>query len=935
MSSPVAETDSQTLLCRFVTGELPLFAFEAWLADEAPPPLRAQLQGLPRAEQEAAARNILPPGRLVRFELENCLPWILADEARATRAVALCAQLQAEGHAALGPIAGALNEGWLDPDHRQFDWERVKAVIPAVQPAAELLLELLASGDYRPDGSALLPPFHNLLLQPDWRQANQDITAWRAHLTPAEQPVGPDGPAAWLPEALNALEAGRLDQAEALAGSYLPQAEAARLLATIRLRRQQPAEALAYLWTAFQAGAEAGLLLEIGRLAHALGHFTEAADAFSRARHHGLRLDDTDCHRCAQALYETGAAAEALGLYAQLLNTYPDHASLWMDFGNAALSQGQTEVALGAFERSLALRPGHPLTLYSLARARYLTGQPEVETLLDEALQAQPDLGPADSLKARLLQERGEYAAAAERLEMRLRQQPSAALWTQYGSCLQARRQGPGAAAAYAEALRLEPNHADALRQSGELLRERNAPEQARHLFATGFDRHPEWRYLEAFTLPIVAADAEALARECQGFAARLTALEAAPIALQDPQQQLGRLPFYAAYLGLDDRDWQTRVARLLLQATPELGWEAPHCRRPRRPGPWRIGLISAFIHSHTVWHLLGHLPAGLRAAEVAFSLIHSGSYRDAVTAAQARQDGWLQLPRHLPAAREALAARELDLLLYLDVGMDPFTTWLAQARLAPIQAATLGHPLTSGIPQIDVFLSSTGLETVGQPHYSESLVQLPELFFHWQPPAMPHTSAEAFGLPAGRRYLCPQSLYKLHPEMDDLFENLLAEDAQAQLVLLEGLYPEWRQALEARWQGRLDPQRVHWLPRLSQAEFWQLLGCGQVMLDTRPFGGGLSLAQALSQGLPFVTWPTDRLKGRVGAGLASQLEWGDAVAENPQEYVSKAVALAQRESPVEREALRRRYAEAMQAANGAKAVAMKLVELCERRFSE
>ena len=75
----------------------------------------------------------------------------------------------------------------------------------------------------------------------------------------------------------------------------------------------------------------------------------------------------------------------------------------------------------------------------------------------------------------------------------------------------------------------------------------------------------------------------------------------------------------------------------------------------------------------------------------------------------------------------EQVAATELDVLFYADIGMDPTTYFLAFSRLAPVQCVTWGHPVTTGIPNIDDYLSSDVFEAPGaEAHYTERLIRLP-----------------------------------------------------------------------------------------------------------------------------------------------------------------------------------------------------------------
>src|SRR5262249_35589266 len=69
------------------------------------------------------------------------------------------------------------------------------------------------------------------------------------------------------------------------------------------------------------------------------------------------------------------------------------------------------------------------------------------------------------------------------------------------------------------------------------------------------------------------------------------------------------------------------------------------------------------------------------------------------------------------------------DVVIFPDIGMDRFTQAVASVRHAPVQVTTWGHPVTSGMPTIDFFLSADACapEEAGA-HYTEKLVRLPRL---------------------------------------------------------------------------------------------------------------------------------------------------------------------------------------------------------------
>ena len=58
---------------------------------------------------------------------------------------------------------------------------------------------------------------------------------------------------------------------------------------------------------------------------------------------------------------------------------------------------------------------------------------------------------------------------------------------------------------------------------------------------------------------------------------------------------------------------------------------------------------------------------------------------------------------------------------------MDPATCAPAALRLAPLQVAGWGHPVTTGLTSIDLFVSGELLEGMGaERHYREKLIRLP-----------------------------------------------------------------------------------------------------------------------------------------------------------------------------------------------------------------
>jgi len=151
--------------------------------------------------------------------------------------------------------------------------------------------------------------------------------------------------------------------------------------------------------------------------------------------------------------------------------------------------------------------------------------------------------------------------------------------------------------------------------------------------------------------------------------------------------------------------------------------------------------------------------------------------------------DEYVVLDGKLRSASEQLQALELDVLFFTDVEMDPMTFSLAFTRSALIQCVTWGHPVTTGGRFMDYFISSELLEVSdAQDHYTEKLVKLPDLAVFYTPPKLtrPLPNRKDFGFTADQNlYGCLQTLFKFHPEFDEIIAGILQQDRKGHLLLI------------------------------------------------------------------------------------------------------------------------------------------------------
>ena len=405
-------------------------------------------------------------------------------------------------------------------------------------------------------------------------------------------------------------------------------------------------------------------------------------------------------------------------------------------------------------------------------------------------------------------------------------------------------------------------------------------------------------RFRDALLMAPIMGGTAAVGGELADSLAKLETLAVRPPRLEDPVAELPWLDFFLAYRGGEDRHHRELLAQALIGAHPALGATAPEVGLPRS-GPVRVGMVSAHLRDHTIGRLNEALVEGLGQHGIEVVLLTpdppTGEMAQRLHAAASRS---VVLGRRLAPARRALAQARCDVLHFTDLGMDPFTTWLALGRNAPVQTVTWGHPLTTGMPHIDVFFGSPLLTPPGsEAQFTERLVRLPDPMVCWTPPRpAPTFPRSVYGLPQDRRvYLCPQNPFKLHPDFDRVLGRVLAADTDGVVALLGARTPAWEAVLDTRLQEALGPDhsRVLRVGRQPRERYLGLLQTADVLLDPYPFAGGHTSLEGIAVGTPLVTLPTHQLRGRITGAWYTAMGLGHRVATSEDDYVAKAVSWA------------------------------------------
>jgi predicted O-linked N-acetylglucosamine transferase (SPINDLY family) len=608
--------------------------------------------------------------------------------------------------------------------------------------------------------------------------------------------------------------------------------------------------------------------------------------------------------------------ARARDLFASVVAVEPRNVDALAAFGSVFLQLGNPKEARRNLSEALRWGPGRPDIVTALGLAELGCGNAaEAERLCREAVRLAPGWADAHNnlgYVLRMLGRDGE-AAAACRAALALAPDHTEAL-VNLGLLAQERRAFDEARSHFERALSSRPNHPEARFGLAEANIRSGRLAEGRALLAALIAENPRnWRarWASLVSFPIVYASQQELDSERRRFAEELDSLS------RDVEAHLAEdLPrileavgfstnFHLHYTGGNVRPLQERYGRLLARIAHAAYPQSAQPERPARPrdGRIRIGFASSFLYRHSVMKSHGRWITDLPRDRFDVVVFQLGGPSDATTEALKATARWVDCSALTQAQLIArIAAEALDVLIWLDIGMDAKAQVPAAVLLAPVQATGFGHPVTSGLPTIDAYLTGDLMEPAGgEAHYTEKLVRLPNLSVSY-----PRTDLVPGELPDAIRrlkddgrtiYLCAQSLFKLTPVQDDAFARIAAEVPDAALVFIAHASPLATEVLHQRLsvafaaRGVAD-DRIVFLPRLSEAAFLAVNRAADIVLDSFEWSGFNSTLEALAMGTPVVAKPGDTMRAHHSYGILTMAGLDALIAADDDAYVALAVRL-------------------------------------------
>lgn len=444
--------------------------------------------------------------------------------------------------------------------------------------------------------------------------------------------------------------------------------------------------------------------------------------------------------------------------------------------------------------------------------------------------------------------------------------------------------------AALRASLELDPSRVASWLGLGLLCRERRMTGEARRCFEKAVRLRPNDPFLRS-NLAVTLGDSGRISESIQQFEA---ALELDPRAMTVHSNLLMMLHYdpsgTADRLSREHRRWATRHV--------SGGPEASEGQRWSGLGPIRVGFLSGDFRSHPVGRLMSALWRHWNADEVCIHAYETGGPADGLTQAlQRRSQVWRRIDGlDDAAAAELIRSDQTQVLIDLSGHTAGHRLGVLGHRPAPVQCTWFGYPNTTGLSTVDHRLTDGAADPPGvEDRYSERLIRLPDVAWIYQPaevdlPVLPRPCARGEVFTWGSL----NNPGKVHPECLSVWGKILGKVGRSRLLLLARDDDEARERiLSVLMASGAREHQVAFVPPASSRAYYEYYHQVDVMLDTFPYNGAVTIGDSLWMGVPVLGLCGDSYHSRQCWMIARAMGLEEWVCPSPEALIARAEHLA------------------------------------------
>jgi protein O-GlcNAc transferase len=643
--------------------------------------------------------------------------------------------------------------------------------------------------------------------------------------------------------------------------------------------------------------------------------------------------------------HQQGKLAEAENLYRQILKDFPGHHDTLHLLGLACRQLGKYDDAQKYLSLAVKLKPENPVFCNNLGETLKRRGfLKEAIEFYQKALQINPGFAEAHYNLAIVLKETGNLNSSIEHYQNALQFNPNhSQAYYNLGNIFLEQGRFIEAMENYKLTLQINSKSAEAHNNLGITYREFNRMDEAISHYQHAIELKPDFQ--EAHRNLAVDHEAQGKIEQAKIHYQKLqdsepenllfnlnierlcTIIPSGNYEIDNFRENLlkrldkyvgkkfkidwskvndfgGEPPSILIYQGLNDKNIKIKYAEIFKNKLPDLGPSSATALTdssslPRHPKP-RIGFVVTSGHEGVFLTSMKGILNNLSGEQFCLKIVCGMPNGEKIISPAITNSAieYLNLPARFDQAVETIRNANFDIIYYWEVGTDVTNYFLPYFQLAPVQCTSWGWHVTSGIPQMNYFISSEHMEIPeADSHYTEKLVRFKNLPVYYYRPHVPEIlkSRNNFGLEENSHiYLCAQNLRKVHPDFDKLVAEILRRDQDGILLFIEDKYENVTNNLKKRLQANYPDiiQRIHFIKRMAMDQYLNLIALSDVCLDTLYYNGANTSYDAFACGVPVVTLPSKFSRGRYTFAAYRQMNVPDCIADNEENYIYKAVKL-------------------------------------------
>jgi protein O-GlcNAc transferase len=690
-----------------------------------------------------------------------------------------------------------------------------------------------------------------------------------------------------LDAVIDLLQRGNLRQATILCKKILKlkphHAEALHLLGMIHSEVGEYDQAITYIRKALQADPHfAEAFNNLGNIFQKTKLFDEAIGSYQKAIKLNPNLSET-YFNLGIVLQDNGKIDEAVECYRKVAELKPEHFGAYNNLGLALQKQGKIDEAIACYHKALHLNPEFAETYNNLANAYKKKGQrDDAKSSYKKAISLDPGYSEAFNNLGILLKEEGYIDDAIPCFEKALGIKADyVEAYNNLGVAYHAKGFLSQAISYYQKAIDIDAHSVDACNNFGNALKDEGNLDEAERYFRRALEMQ------------------------------------------SDNSVVFSNILFTRQY---DDKNSPDAVFHEHIKFAeqfekPLIRQRVPHQNERAADRRLRVGYISPDFRNHSVAYFIEPvLSAHDHNNFDIFCYADVIAPDDVTKRIEGYADHWLNIVGKPDEDVDKLVREHgIDILVDLAGHTGNNRMLLFARKPVPVQVSWIGYPATTGLSGMDYKIVDACTDPPGitDHFYSEALIRMPESFLCYLPPADCPEITHPPTLSAG--HICFGSFNnfsKISTITLDLWAQILQYLPHARLLLKAKYFSDeqmQRHAKKLFSMHNIDPDRIELLPweQTSHAHM-SVYNRIDIALDTFPYNGTTTTCEALWMGVPVITLAGKTHASRVGLSMLSNVGIQELIAETKDDYIKKAVQLANTSATLThlRESLRGRMAQ-------------------------